>query len=415
VGTIVVKGLGKAYKRYPSRWSRLKEWFLPVSKPCHELVWVLRDINFTVRAGEAVGIAGVNGAGKSTLLKLITGTTAASEGGVTVNGRVSALLELGMGFHPEFTGRQNVYMACQLLGLTLPEIEVLMPKIESFAEIGSYIDQPVRTYSSGMQVRLAFSVATAHRPDILIIDEALSVGDAYFQHKSSGRIRELQDSGTTLLIVSHDRTALQSICDRVILLSAGELSIDGKPEEVMDLYHALLTERAENLVKRNVLNDGSVQTVSGSGEVSVDDVCIIARGEKSEVVHVGEPLELIVRASVNQAEQALVVGIIIKDKFGLPIYGTNTFRQKKAIEDLSVGQKLEVSFLFPANLGIGNYSVSVALTRMDSHLDKCFEWRDRALVFSVVNKDKDDFVGVTWLDADVNVRSVAAAEVSADL
>lgn len=184
------------------------EWLDPRGKPRHELHWVQQGLNFEVRAGEAVGIIGMNGAGKSTLLKMIVGTTQPTTGSVEMTGRVAALLELGMGFHPDFTGRQNAIMAGQLLGMSVEEILTLMPDIEAFAEIGEYIDEPVRVYSSGMQVRLAFAVATARRPDVLIVDEALSVGDAYFQHKSFDRIREFRKRGTTLLIVSHDKQAI---------------------------------------------------------------------------------------------------------------------------------------------------------------------------------------------------------------
>ena len=240
MGTITVTNLGKAYKQYPNRWSRLAEWVLPGSKPRHTLKWVMQDVSFTVNPGEAVGISGINGAGKSTLLKMITGTTQPTTGSVHITGRVAALLELGMGFHPDFTGRQNAFMAGQLLGYSVEDIARLMPEIEAFAEIGDYIDQPVRVYSSGMQMRLAFSVATAHRPDVLIVDEALSVGDAYFQHKSFNKIREFREKGTTLLIVSHDRSAIQSLCDRAILLEHGSVAKDGSPEDVMDFYNAII-------------------------------------------------------------------------------------------------------------------------------------------------------------------------------
>jgi len=165
----VVK-LSKAYKTYPSQWARLAEWLIPNSKPRHTLKWVLQGISFHIKPGEALGVVGMNGAGKSTLLKILTGTTQATSGHLVASGRVAALLELGMGFHPEFTGRQNIYMAGQLLGLSMEDLHALMPSIEAFAEIGEYMDQPLRTYSSGMQMRLAFSVATARRPDILIVD-----------------------------------------------------------------------------------------------------------------------------------------------------------------------------------------------------------------------------------------------------
>ncbi|MBC7413354.1 MAG: ABC transporter ATP-binding protein, partial [Herminiimonas sp.] len=214
MGSIRVSHLGKAYKHYPNQWARLAEWLAPrwigARRLQHRLKWVMQDVSFKLESGEAVGIVGVNGAGKSTLLKMITGTVQPTLGSVEIEGRVAALLELGMGFHPEFTGRQNVYMAGQLLGLAADDIARLMPEIAAFAEIGEYLDQPVRTYSSGMQMRLAFSVATASRPDILIVDEAMSVGDAYFQHKSFERIRAFRQAGTTLLIVSHDKGAIQA-------------------------------------------------------------------------------------------------------------------------------------------------------------------------------------------------------------
>jgi lipopolysaccharide transport system ATP-binding protein len=229
MGKITVSGLGKAYKQYSSRWSRLADWVFPRKANRYKLKWVIEDLNFSVESGEALGIIGINGAGKSTLLKMIVGTVQPSTGSIETSGKVAALLELGMGFHPDFTGRQNALMAGQLLGYSTEEMNRLMPEIESFAEIGDYIEKPVRIYSSGMQMRLAFSVATAHRPDVLIIDEALSVGDAYFQHKSFDRIREFRKLGTTLLIVSHDKGAIQSICDRAILLNAGQLAMEGEP------------------------------------------------------------------------------------------------------------------------------------------------------------------------------------------
>ena len=231
---ITVTNLGKAYKQYPNRWARLAEWMIPGKNPHHTLKWVLKDINFSVQSGEATGIVGINGAGKSTLLKMITGTTQPTKGSVHISGRVAALLELGMGFHPDFTGRQNVLMSGQLLGYSVEEVARLMPEIEAFAEIGDYIDQHVRVYSSGMQMRLAFSVATAQRPDVLIVDEALSVGDAYFQHKSFDRIRQFNKQGTTLLIVSHDKQAIQSVCNRASLLNGGILAMQGEPEAVLD-------------------------------------------------------------------------------------------------------------------------------------------------------------------------------------
>ena len=398
MGAITVTNLSKAYRQYPTRLSRLVEWVTPSHRPRHTLKWVMQDVNFTVNPGEAVGIVGINGAGKSTLLKMITGTTQPTTGGVHITGRVAALLELGMGFHADFTGRQNAFMAGQLLGYSVEEIAKLMPNIEAFAEIGDYIDQPVRVYSSGMQMRLAFSVATAHRPDVLIVDEALSVGDVYFQHKSFDRIREFRKQGTTLLIVSHDKGAIQSICDRAILLNAGKLAMEGEPEAVMDYYNAMLADHQNQSVKQEVMVDGKTQTISGTGEVTLSDVALLdASCRKIEQVAVGQPVTLCVRVACKTQIEALVVGYMIKDRLGQPIFGTNTYHHKRKLQNLCRDEIIEFNFDFRANLGPGTYSVTIALHADDTHVGKNYEWRDRALIFNVINIDKDEFVGVAWI------------------
>jgi len=398
MGTISVRNLGKAFKQYPSRWSRLAEWMIPFSKPRHKMKWVLQDLNFTIQAGEAVGIVGINGAGKSTLLKMITGTTQATAGNVEVTGRVAALLELGMGFHPDFTGRQNAIMAGQLLGLSVEALNQLMPEIEAFAEIGDYIDQPVRVYSSGMQMRLAFSVATAQRPDILIVDEALSVGDSYFQHKSFERIREYSQQGTTLLMVSHDKGAVQGICDRAILLSAGRLAMEGDPEAVMDYYNAMLAERGKQTVRQEVDQDGRIKTTSGTGEATFESAELLnTRNEVVEVIGVGQAVRIRVRVNVHIDLTELVLGYMIKDRLGQPIFGTNSHHLRQPSEYVRQGEHLEYVFDFDANLGVGSYSVALALHTADTHVGQNFEWRDRAIVFNVINIDKDPFVGAAWL------------------
>ena len=405
MGRIRVNNLGKAYKVYPSRWVRLLEWIVPFSRQKHKLTWILKDINFRIDPGEAVGIIGINGAGKSTLLKLITGTTQPTTGHVEISGRVAAMLELGMGFHPDFTGRQNVYMAGQLLGLSIEEISTLMPEIEAFAEIGDYIDQPVRVYSSGMQMRLAFSVATARRPDVLIVDEALSVGDAYFQHKSFDRIREFRNQGTTLLIVSHDKAAIQSICDRAILLDGGRIAREGTPEVIMDFYNALIAERGNQTVRQEKVNSGLTQTVSGTGEVKVEEIGLYNdNGEMVECVGVGEPVELRVLARVYHDVETLVLGYGIKDRLGQVMYGTNTWHTHQVIRSPRAGDKYLFRILFPANLGVGSYSVQTALTDRDTHLTANYEWRDLVLIFNVVNKDKYFFVGCQWNEPSIKIE-----------
>lgn len=405
MGSIRVSNLGKAYRQYDSRWGRLAEWLSPSGKPRHRLKWVLHDISFEVSPGEAVGIIGINGAGKSTLLKLITGTSKPTAGEVQITGRVAALLELGMGFHPDFTGRQNAHMAGQLIGLTAQEITRLMPEIEAFAEIGEYIDMPVRVYSSGMQMRLAFSIATCKRPDILIVDEALSVGDAYFQHKSFNRIRDFGKQGTTLLIVSHDKAAIQAICDRAILLKDGQVAMQGEPETVMDYYNALIADIENSNVKQIPLDDGRVQIVSGTGEAVVSDIGLYnAVGQKIEVVRVGEPVELRVAVTVNRDIESLVLGYGIKDRLGQVMYGTNTWHTDQVITAPRAGEKYHFSISFPANYGVGSYSIQTALVDRDTHLTSNYEWRDLAVVFSVVNVDKFQFVGSLWNEPVIRIE-----------
>ncbi|MFI8394966.1 ABC transporter ATP-binding protein [Pseudomonas sp. NPDC078863] len=409
MGHIRVTGLAKAYKQYPNRWSRLLEWLVPFSRARHDLHWVLRDVDFEIQPGEAVGIVGVNGAGKSTLLKMITGTTQPTCGHIHLQGRVAALLELGMGFHPDFTGRQNAVMAGQLLGMQVEEIDALMPQIEGFAEIGEAIDHPVRTYSSGMQMRLAFSVATSRRPDILIVDEALSVGDAYFQHKSFERIRGFRKAGTTLLIVSHDRSAIQSICDSAILLENGRLAMRGKPEEVMDYYNAMLAQREGQIVRQEMLANGQVQTISGTGEAGILNVRLLdAQGRSLEVAEVGQPVVLEVQTEIRQDIERLILGFMIKDRLGQAIYGINTHRLDKAVTDLSAGERITFRFAFDMRLGKGSYSVALSLSRLDSHLDRNFEWRDYGLIFHVINNRQEDFVGCSWLQAQTDITRSSA-------
>ena len=405
MGSIHVANLGKAYKQYPTRWSRLGEWMLPFRGLRHKLKWVLQDVSFQVAPGEAVGLIGINGAGKSTLLKLITGTTQPTTGSVAMSGTVAALLELGMGFHPDFSGRQNVIMAGQLLGMTVEEIARLMPEIEEFAGIGDYIDQPVRVYSSGMQMRLAFSVATARRPDILIVDEALSVGDAYFQHKSFDRIRQFRKLGTTLLLVSHDKQAIQSVCDRAILLDGGRLAKEGKPEEIMDYYNALIAERENDTVRLHELEGGKVQTISGTGEATVTDIALIdSAGERVEVVDVGSDVTLQVKVLARAPIPRMVLGYMIKDRLGQPIYGTNTHLKEMPLEGVKAGEEVIFRFRFPLNLGPGTFSVATAIVSTETHLVNNYEWRDLALVFTVMNMRRAHFEGSAWLDPFITIE-----------
>lgn len=408
MGKISVHGLGKAYRKYPSRWGRLKEWVFPWGRAQHALKWVLQDLNFEVQPGQALGIIGINGAGKSTLLKMIAQTSHPTTGTITTTGRVAALLELGMGFHPEFTGRENSIMAGQLLGLSAEEVQALMPSIEEFAEIGDYIDAPVRVYSSGMQVRLAFSLATAVRPDILIVDEALSVGDVYFQHKSFSRIRDFRKQGTTLLIVSHDKAAIQAVCDSAILIDGGRIRMEGAPESVMDFYNALIADREAVAVQQTRCDTGAVQTKSGTGEASLSGIYMLNdAGERISVVRVGQRVRLVLEIFCRETIPQLVVGFMIKDRLGLPVFGTNTYYLGKILFDLPAGARPRVEFVFSANVGVGNYSIAIALHENHEHIGKNYEWRDLAFMFDVTNVDKVGFVGGAWLSVEAHVAAEA--------
>lgn len=404
MGTITATGLGKAYKQYPSPWSRLAEWLRPRSTPRHSLHWILQDIDLAIAPGETVGLIGINGAGKSTLLKILAGTTRPTTGSLHMGGRVAALLELGMGFHADFSGRQNVYMAGQLMGLSAADLQHLMPAIEAFAEIGDYIHQPVRVYSSGMQMRLAFSIATAARPDILIVDEALSVGDAYFQHKSFDRIRQFRAQGTTILLVSHDKNVIQSICDRAILLNNGRIAMQGTPDTVMDYYNALLAEREAHNIEQTATADGRIQTLSGSGEATLEDIRLLnAQDETIEVAEVGQNVTLQIRVRIRQPIDTLVFGYLIKDRLGQSVYGTNTHYLNQPQQHLQPGEIITCRFSFQANLGPGNYSISTAHVSTGDHLTNNYEWRDLALLFTVVNLRHPHFEGSNWLPPTLHI------------
>lgn len=397
-----VSGLGKAYRTYQSEWRRVLSWFgIPVVAAAEH--WGLRGVSFSVAPGEAVGIVGQNGAGKSTLLKLVTGTLRGTEGGVQINGRISAILELGMGFNPEFTGRQNVYHAAGLMGFSRDAIEQAMPDMEAFAEIGEYFDQPVRTYSSGMQMRVAFAVATAFRPDILIVDEALSVGDSYFQHKSFARIRQFKEQGTALLFVTHGMSDVRTLCDRVILLDKGQILRDGSPDEVVDFYNALIAEKenAKLTVEQRRQKNGWVLTRSGTGEATLTDFRLSDADSNEEVqsVRVGQRLILTATVNIHADIPSLVLGYMLRDRQGHVVWGTNTWHTRQIVENLRAGQVVEFNLTFTCTLGPGSYSFSPALVSTDTHLVNNYEWADNALVFDVLNADKSIFIGTTWLDA----------------
>lgn len=407
---VAVSSLGKKYKVYPHRWGRLMEWATANRYTAHKPDWALRDVSFEVRDGESVGVIGMNGAGKSTLLKVLTGTTQPTEGSVAVTGRVAALLELGLGFHPEFTGWQNAVLACQLMGLEPAVIDECLPRIQSFSELGDAMDQPVRTYSTGMQVRLAFSAATAVRPDILIVDEALAVGDAYFQHKSISRIRSFREQGMTLVFVTHDAVALKAVCDRAILLAEGRLLRDGPADAVFDYYNAMIAQKETDAAIQQRTDDGGhTVTRSGSREAEIVSVelCDVA-GNAQRAFRVGETATIRYRIRIHQPMRTPTVGFLIRDRLGADVFGTNTYHLGVAAQHCVPGEDLVASFDVTLNVGPGHYSISAGVHRGPVHVEGNFDWWDRAVVFQVIPNDAYSFVGVAALPTRAMVGAVAA-------
>ncbi|TQV63987.1 MAG: ABC transporter ATP-binding protein [Halothiobacillaceae bacterium] len=395
-----VQSIGKAYRDYGGEWRRVLSWFgLPLAP--REEHWTLQNISFSIQPGESVGIVGQNGAGKSTLLKLITGTLRPSTGQVTVRGRIAAILELGMGFHPDLTGRQNAYHAAGLMGHSQEQINAVIDDIEAFAEIGEYFDQPVRTYSSGMQMRVAFSVASAIRPDILIIDEALSVGDAYFQHKCFQRIREFKDQDTTLLFVSHDPAAVRTLCNRAILLDHGHLIRLGSPDDVLDYYNALIAHTEE---MREIEQAGGI-TRSGSGAARIVSASISGKDGPRAMFISGEPATIETVLELKQPLEDLTLGILIRDRLGNEVFGTNSFNLGTPLHTLTgaAGER-RVAFEIPElNLGPGSYSLTLALHASFDHTAGNYDWWDGALAFEVVCPVDRPFIGVAALPVHMHI------------
>ena len=401
---ISLSNISKVFKQYHRPIDRLQEILLPKKQRSVDF-WALRDIDLEVMKGETVGIVGRNGSGKSTLLQIIAGTLQPTTGDLKVYGRISALLELGSGFNPEFTGRQNVFFNGRILGLSQTEIAARFDKIATFADIGEFIDQPVKTYSSGMFVRLAFSVAVHVDPEILIVDEALAVGDVLFQHRCMQCINSLADAGTTILFVSHDASSILRLCNRAILLEEGCKIREGDPESTIDLYNALIAKKKHTEIEQITLESGKVKTVSGNGKATVREVSLHnSIGDKVKAVNVGEPVELRVCVEVLDSIESLVLGYSIKDRLGHVMYGTNTWHTKQVLYHPSVNCVYVFSIKFSANLGVGSYSVQIALVDQETHLTENYEWCDLALVFEVINANKTFFIGCLWNEPKIMVE-----------
>ncbi|EBE4779015.1 ABC transporter ATP-binding protein [Salmonella enterica] len=427
--SIKVRNVGKAYKYYSSKWNRVIEKLLPGDKPQHSKKWVLKDISFTIKPGESVGIVGVNGAGKSTLLKLLTGTTQPTKGSIEIRGRVAALLELGMGFHPDFTGTQNVYMSGLMMGLSREDIERLLPEIEAFADIGDYINEPARIYSSGMLMRLAFAVATAARPDILIVDEALSVGDSRFQAKCYARIADFKKRGTTLLLVSHSAGDIVKHCERAIFLKDGDICMDGAARDVTNRYLDELFGKPGKATSNRTKNKGwinnsaikmSPEEISdvyhtrpgyrpeeyrwGQGGAKIIDYLIQSNGEDFPPSLIGnQQVDFIMKVIFEHDFDCVVPGLLIKTLDGLFLYGTNSFLASEGRENISVsrGDIRVFKFSIPVDLNSSDYLLSFGISEGNPQTDMTpLDRRYDSIILHVTRSI--DFWGIIDLKATFN-------------
>lgn len=376
---IAVNHLNKIYRLYDKPMDRLKESLGLSRKKRYKEHYALRDVSFTVSRGETVGIIGTNGSGKSTILKIITGVLNPSGGEVQVNGRISALLELGAGFNMEYSGIENIYLNGTMIGFSREEIDRKMDDILKFADIGDFVYQPVKTYSSGMFVRLAFAVAINIEPEILIVDEALSVGDVFFQAKCYRKFEEFKKQGKTILFVSHDLGSISKYCDRVVLLNKGEKMAEGKPKEMVDLYKKVLVglDDTEDLSKdenplESVSTDGKWNRPFetnpnvleyGNGRANIIDFIITdQKGIPANSIEKGTRFSIKMKVKFQETIQEPIFAYSIKNLQGTEITGTNTLFEKADISPKEKGQVCEITFTQEMNLQGGEYLLSLGCT-----------------------------------------------------
>jgi len=397
---IRAKDLGKCYQIYRQPLDRLRQSFWRGKKKFYQEFWALKDITLNIGKGDTVGIIGSNGSGKSTLLQLICGTLNPTEGYLEVYGRIAALLELGAGFNPEYTGRENVYMNAAIMGISRSEIELRYDKIAAFADIGSFIEQPVKTYSSGMYVRLAFATAINVSPDILLVDEALSVGDVRFQQKCMAKIREFCQSGT-VIFVTHDTTAVIELCSRVFWIESGKIRLEGMAKSVVEKYLQYMYEGDAKPHKSTIntprpLTDGfdtrEFRPVSkdirqfGNHRVVIDAVRLRSRNINTGVIYSGTACEIGMLLHARHGIADPILGFIVKDRLGREVFGDNTSLMQARLEPFSTGKKYIVTFQLDAwpNLFEGDYTLSLAVAdgTMDSH-DQCHWLHDVLVIKSI--------------------------------
>jgi len=445
---ISLKNVSKCFKRYDQPMDRLKEILLP-SKNYSNDFWVLRDVNLDIPKGQTIGIVGRNGSGKSTLLQIIAGTLMPTRGKTQVNGRIAALLELGSGFNPEFTGRHNVFFNGQLLGLKKEEITSKLDEILAFADIGDFIDQPVKTYSSGMFVRLAFAVATSATPDILIVDEALSVGDEAFQRKCFSRIQSIKEQGGTILFVSHSASSIVELCNSAVLIDHGEILLCDSPktvvskyqkliyapndqieilkQEIRDLYNYHSAEGKQNLSSIDTTTNQNHQSPKNNHSIDQYDpnlvpkstISYVSRGARIENCHIttldGKVVNIlcprrkyIYKYQVNFAAEAYRVrfGMLIKTVSGFELGGAVSHSVHQAIECIDKGATLKVEFKFDCFLQPGVYFLNAGVM---ANVDSTEQFLDRHLDIAMFRVQPEDDILATGtidfcIETDVTLR-----------
>lgn len=395
---ISVQNVSKRYYLYQRPLERIVR-----TKPVPEF-WALKDVSFRVDKGEVMAILGPNGSGKSTLLQIISGILQPTTGRALCNGRVAALLELGAGFNPEFSGRENVYLNGEIMGLGRKEMERVFPRIEAFAEIGNFIDRPVKEYSSGMYVRLAFSTAIHVEPEVLIVDEALSVGDAIFASRCIQKFEELRKRQTTVLLVSHDMGLVKRLSDRAIFMLNGRIEASGSAKDAVNRYVGFVLDREAG---RNTLEGGAGAKSSfrhGDRASTITDVQLLdEQGQPRQAFDRGQMLMIRVRAIFNSAVADPVVGLLIRNRIGMDVFGTNTRLEQIPLGNFEAGEQVEVEFELDCLLTRQEYTVTVA-TQYANGLSQ--DWLDDALSFRVI--DTKDMAGVLNLNTRVSHRRLRA-------
>jgi ABC-type polysaccharide/polyol phosphate transport system ATPase subunit len=403
---LTAQNISKLYQIYNRPADRLREalWF--GRRRLHLDFWALRDIDLTVEKGETLGIVGPNGCGKSTLLQVLCGILQPTTGRVVRQGRVAALLELGAGFNPEFSGRENVYINGEIMGLGRAQVDRALPSIERFAGIGEFIDRPVKTYSSGMYVRLAFSTAIHVEPDILIVDEALAVGDAVFANRCVRKFQELQERGVTVIFVSHDLGLVKQIANRALFLLDGRIQEQGNPADVINRYVGTVLERQRALDEQDHPSrepgDGSLAYSHRHGDRVAEIIeaeFFGADGRPARTIESGCPARVRLRAKFHAGQEHPMAGMLIRTRTGMDVFGTNTKLEGAGVSPCNSGDVLEVDFAFDCWLAPQEYTLTVAVQHSDGH---SHDWLDDVITFRVL--DPRRLAGVANLHPTVQCR-----------